>query len=327
MRGIELGTAFGVPVKLTVVLNDVLGSGIDPEALGGVYRPWLLGGLAAFRESPENPRHELVIAVAGPVVSVGVGVASYGLFLSMPAGFDAGLFVFGYVAVLNVALAAFNMLPAFPMDGGRVFRALLARNRPHVRATRLAARVGKVLAVLLGVLGLFANPMLILLAVFVYVAASNEAEQTSIRAAFENVTVGDVMTSDEHLHVVSPDATIAELTERMFRERHTGYPVVEEGELVGLVRLDDTREVREREREAYEVADVMTRDLVTVTPRTNAMEALQQIQQHGVDCLPVVQGRDEIVGIVSRTDLMTAFDVIDSAGPPVTLTDRTVGQV
>ena len=386
MRGITLGRAFGIPVRLNwtfplvlplfavvigldigglaAVLDGLPGGGIDPDALGGTYRPWLLGlltaaglfvgvllhefghslvamrygyeidsitlwllgGLASFAEMPENWRHELRIAVAGPLVSVGVGIVSYGLFLAMPAGFDAGLFVFGYLALLNVGLAVFNMLPAFPMDGGRVLRALLARNRPHARATQTAARIGKVAAVVLGIVGLFANPMLILLAGFIYIAGSSEAKQTSYEAAFEDVTVGDVMTSGEALHVVAPDTTVAELTERMFRERHTGYPVVEEGQPVGLVTLDDAREVREIEREAYEVVDVMTSDLATVTPRTDAIEALQRIQQHDADRLPVVEG-DEIVGVVSRTDLTTAFDIIESAGLPTTGTDRPVGKL
>jgi len=386
MRGITLGSAFGIPVKLNwtfplvlpvfavvigldigqvaALLDGLPGGGIDPDALGGTYRPWLLGvltasglfvgvllhefghslvakrygyeiesitlwllgGLASFAEMPENWRHEVRIAVAGPAVSVGVGVVSYGLFLAMPAGFDAGLFVFGYLAVLNVGLALFNMLPAFPMDGGRVLRALLSRNRPHARATRSAARIGTVFAVVLGILGLVANPMLILLAGFIYIAGSSEARQTSYEAAFENVTAGDVMTSQEDLHVVAPDTTVAELTARMFRERHTGYPVVEEGQLVGLVTLDDAREVREIEREAYEVVDVMTGDPATVTPWTDAVEALQRLREHDTDRLPVVEG-GEIVGIVSETDITTAFDIIQSTGLPTTFPDRPVGKV
>jgi CBS domain-containing protein len=285
---------------------------------------WLLGGLANFAQFPEDWRHEFWISVAGPIVSVGVGAVSYALFLSMPAGFDAGLFVFGYLAILNVALAVFNMLPAFPMDGGRVLRALLARTRPRAQATQTAAEIGKVFAFLLGIFGLFSSLFLILLAFFIYIAASREAQQTSIKAAFEDVTVRDVMTPREKLHVVSPATTVEELIGRMFRERHTGYPVVENGEPVGMITLDDAREVRQVEREAYEVAEVMSRDLSTIEPEANAMEAHQQIQQESVGRLPVVED-GQLVGLISRTDLMTAFDIIQSSGSPTAFADRAVG--
>jgi Zn-dependent protease/predicted transcriptional regulator len=384
MRGIKIGSAFGIPVRLNwtfllvlpifafligldigqlaTLLNDTLGAEINTDSLEVGYRPWLLGflaasglftgvllhefghslvamrygyeidsitlwllgGLANFAQFPEDWRHEFWISVAGPIVSVGVGAVSYALFLSMPAGFDAGLFVFGYLAILNVALAVFNMLPAFPMDGGRVLRALLARTRPRAQATQTAAEIGKVFAFLLGIFGLFSSLFLILLAFFIYIAASREAQQTSIKAAFEDVTVRDVMTPREKLHVVSPATTVEELIGRMFRERHTGYPVVEDGKPVGMITLDDAREVRQVEREAYEVAEVMSRDLSTIEPEANAMEAHQQIQQESVGRLPVVED-GQLVGLISRTDLMTAFDIIQSSGSPTAFTDRGVG--
>jgi len=147
---------------------------------------------------------------------------------------------------MNVGLALFNMLPGFPMDGGRVLRALLARNRPHARATQLASEVGKTFAFALGLLGLFAfSPLLILLAFFIYIAASGEAQQSTLKAAFEGVTVGDIMTPSGELLVVDPKTTITDLLNRMLTERHTGYPVVDaRGELIGMVTLDHARSVK-----------------------------------------------------------------------------------
>ena len=386
MRGIKVGSAFGIPIKLNwtfliilplfaaiigwdisqlaEVLNQIFGADMDPAALEGTYRPWilgfaaavglfvgvllhefghslvamrygyeidsitlwLLGGLASFTEFPEDWRHEFWIAVAGPIVSIGVGVVSYIIFLATPPGVDAALFLFGYLALLNVVLAVFNMLPAFPMDGGRVLRALLARNRPHAQATQIAAEIGKMFAFLMGLFGLLVfSPILILLAFFIYIAASSEAQQTTIKAAFEDVTVSDVMTQGEDLRTVSPETRISELMERMFRERHTGYPVVERGELVGMVTLDDARDIKQVERDAYRVEDVMSQTLTTVTPETNAMEALQTIQRERVGRLPVVDETGQVVGIISRTDLMTAFDIIQTTGSPATFTDRVLG--
>ncbi|WP_372911077.1 M50 family metallopeptidase [Salinigranum sp.] len=372
MRGIRIGSAFGIPIRLDItfllvlplfawligsdianltgVINSLFGTAIAPDpltagsmrwvlgsaaALGlffGVLLHefghslvamrygyqiesitlWLFGGVARFTEIPEDWKQEFTIAVAGPIVSILVGVVSYVGFVALPLG-DAVQFVLGYLALTNVALAVFNMLPGFPMDGGRVLRALLARNRPHARATQLAAEVGKVFAFLLGLFGLFANLFLVALAFFIYMGASSEAQQTVMKAAFQDVVVRDIMTPREDLHVVDEDTSVAELLNRMFRERHTGYPVMHNGQLVGMVTLDDAREVREVERDAYRVDDVMARELATISSDADAMEAITTMQQHGVGRLPVVDD-GEFVGLVSRSDLVTAFNIIQSRG-------------
>jgi Zn-dependent protease/CBS domain-containing protein len=284
---------------------------------------WLLGGLANFAEFPEDWKHEFWIAVAGPIVSLGVGAVCYGAFVLAPAGANALLFVFSYLAVLNVVLAGFNMLPAFPMDGGRVLRALLARNQPHAQATQRAAGVGKIFAFLMGVFGLLTfQLLLIVLAFFIYIAASGEAQQTTLKAVFEGVTVADVMTAREELHTVTETTSVADLMSRMFEERHTGYPVMNGGDLVGMVTLEDAREVREVERDAYRVEDVMEADVASVTAGTDAMTALQVMQEHGVGRLPVLDADGELVGLISRSDLMTAFNIIQTGGTPSVITGR-----
>jgi CBS domain-containing protein len=134
-----------------------------------------------------------------------------------------------------------------------------------------------------------------------------------MKAAFEGVTVADVMTPEDDLHTVSPDISVAGLVGRMVKERHTGYPVVKNGELVGLVTLDDAREVREVERDAYTVEEVMSRDLTTVSPETDAMTAITKLQKEGVGRFPVTDEFGNLVGLISRSDLMTAFDIIKSS--------------
>jgi Zn-dependent protease/CBS domain-containing protein len=276
---------------------------------------WIFGGIASLSEMPEDWKQELTIAIAGPIVSVVLGGLCYAGFLLVPVEIPAVRFVLAYLALLNVVLAVFNMLPGFPMDGGRVLRALLARTRPYARATQIAAEVGKAFALLLGLAGLllFGNIIMIGLAFFIYIGASSEAQQTMMKAAFEGVTVGDVMTPGDDLHTVSPDISVAELVGRMVKERHTGYPVLKNGELVGLVTLDDAREVREVERDAYTVEEVMSRDLTTVSPDTDAMTAITKLQQEGVGRFPVTDEFGNLVGLISRSDLMTAFDIIKSS--------------
>ena len=375
MRGIRVGSAFGIPIKLNwsflivlplfavfiamdidqlvLLINEVLGSELSDAALTEGSLPWilgfasalglfvgvllhefghslvamrygyaidsitlwLLGGMASFTEFPEDWRHELWISIAGPVVSVLIGVACYLAFLALPASATPALFVLGYLTILNVVLAVFNLLPAFPMDGGRILRALLARKRSHAQATQQAAEVGKFFAFLLGILGLFANWFLILLAFFIYIAASSEAQQTTLKASFEGVSVGDVMTAREDLRTVSSDRSVSDLLDQMLEQRHVGYPVVDNGRLVGMVTLDDASDVNPVERDAYRVDDVMTREVETVTPDVEAMDAFQRMQQTGVGRLPVVDETGEIVGIVSRTDLMRAFNILQARGP------------
>ena len=343
------------------VMNETLGAGIDTAAVGVGVTPWLLGlaavlglfggvllhefghsvvamrygyeiesitlwllgGLASFAEFPEDWKHEFWIAVAGPIVSLGVGAVCYGVFVLAPAGSNALLFVFSYLAVLNVVLAVFNMLPAFPMDGGRVLRALLARSQPHAQATQRAAGIGKVFAFLMGVFGLVTfQLLLIVLAFFIYMAASGEAQQTTLKAVFEDVTVADVMTPRERLDTVTETSSVAELMGRMFDERHTGYPVMDGDDLVGMVTLEDAREIREVERDAYRVEDVMERDVASVTTDADAMTALQVMQEHGVGRLPVLDADGELVGLISRSDLMTAFNIIQTGGTPSVITGR-----
>ena len=249
---------------------------------------WLFGGVVQLTEMPEDWKQELAIAVAGPVVSVALGAASYVVFVVLPGTaspvVESARFVFAYLALMNVALAAFNMLPGFPMDGGRVLRALLARTRTYARATRIAAEVGKVFAILLGLFGLFVlgNIFLAGLAFFIYIGAAGEARKTTMRADLEGVQVRDVMTPANRVTTVTADVSVRELIGTMFRERHTGYPVEGNGEVVGLVTLEDARAVNEVERDAYTVGDVMTTELVTVTPELDVMDALNELQDNPV---------------------------------------------
>ena len=284
---------------------------------------WLFGGVARLVEMPEDWRHELVIALAGPVVSVLLGVGSGLLLLVVPASLPSVQFVAAYLALTNVVLAAFNMLPGFPMDGGRVLRALLARDRPYARATKQAAEVGKLFAFLLGIVGLFANLLLVALAFFIYMAASSEAQQTAMRAAFEDVIVADVMTPRDRLDVAEVDLPVAGLLDQMVRDRHTGYPVIRDDELVGLVTLTDARAVREVERDAYTVGDVMTDDLAWVDAGADVTTAISTMSEHGVGRLPVRGSDGSLAGFLTRSDVMTAFEIRQQRGRIDSLPDGT----
>ncbi|MFW6265853.1 MAG: site-2 protease family protein [Halanaeroarchaeum sp.] len=316
-----LGAAAAVGLFVGVTLHELghslvairYGYPIDSITL------WILGGIAQLSEQPEDWRHELLIAIAGPVVSVVLGVVLFvGVYL-VPAGLDGLRFLLGYLALLNLTLAVFNLLPGFPMDGGRVLRALLARNRPFARATQLAAEVGKAVAILMGLVGLFGgNLILIAIAFFIYIGASGESRRTVMNAAFQGVTVSEVMTPAEDLDTVYADQSVAELVEEMFRHRHTGFPVERNDRIVGMVTLDDARRIKPVERDAYRVEEVMSTDLYTIPRYSNAMDALDAMQSNKVGRLLVVDENGAVVGLISRTDVMTAFNVITSSGEAMT---------
>jgi Zn-dependent protease/CBS domain-containing protein len=281
---------------------------------------WLFGGVAQLDEFPDDWRQELYVALAGPVVSVLLGAGLYVAFVLTPAGgpvLAVTKFVLGFLALTNVALAAFNMLPGFPMDGGRVLRAMLARDRPYARATQIAATVGKGFAILLGLFALFGgagiNLYLVALAFVIYIGAASEAQQTMMRAAFEGVQVRDIMTPAADVRTIGAEASVAELLERMFAERHTGYPVAGDGCVVGMVTLEDAQAVREVERDAFDVGEVMSTELQTVAPDADAMDALEAMEEAGVGRLLVMDG-DDLAGLISRTDLMTALNIIRRTG-------------
>ena len=313
-----LGMAAAVGLFAGVILHELGHSlvamhyGFSIESI----KLWVLGGIAQLSDQPEDWRQELLIAIAGPAVSVALGVIFYVFLVLLPGGPDTMIFLVGYLALVNVSLAIFNLLPGFPMDGGRVLRALLARTRSFARATQLAAEVGKGVALLMGLFGLFnGNIILIAIAFFIYIGASGESQRTVLNSVFEGVQVRDIMTSAQDLHTIDKEASVADLLEAMFRERHTGYPVESEGEIVGMVTLEDAREVTPVERDAFMVSDIMSTDLQTIPEYAEATEALDKMQEKGIGRLLVVDVTGRMVGLISRTDLMTAFDIIKSSGP------------
>ena len=317
-----LGSIAAIGLFVGVVLHE-LGHSLVAMRFGfpiASITLWLFGGVAQLSEMPEDWKQELYIALAGPAVSILLGAISYLAFLAVPATGDLAAlkFLLGYLALMNVALAAFNLLPGFPMDGGRVLRALLASSRPYAQATQIAAEVGKLFALVLGLYGLFGGGGLFLVAIafFIYIGASSEAQQTMTKAALEGVTVADVMTPADEVSTVEEEASVGELVDRMFRERHTGYPVVDLGNVVGIVTLEDARSVNEVERDAYRVEEIMSRDLHVIEPTADAMTAFTRMQEESVGRLLVMEGGEDgkFVGLVTRTDLMTALDIIRSSG-------------
>jgi Zn-dependent protease/predicted transcriptional regulator len=272
----------------------------------------IFGGIASMEEGVPDPKAELPMALVGPITSLVVGLVCSGIVyavptvISNPALGGAGVFVFGYLGVLNIILCAFNLLPAFPMDGGRVLRAWLATRMPLYRATKIAADIGKGFAIVFGIIGLFSNPFLILIALFIYIGASSESTAVKYSFLLQNVTVGDMMSSP--VTTVSPTQPLREVITMMYSSKHLGFPVVERDTLIGMITLADVNRTSPIDREAMQVRDIMTRDPVTLPPSAPVIDALKIMSARNFGRIPVVQD-GKILGIVTRTDIIKVTEL------------------
>ncbi|MDD1735458.1 MAG: CBS domain-containing protein [Methanothrix sp.] len=271
---------------------------------------YFFGGVAAMEEIPRNPGLELKMAFAGPAVSgilgsifwLAGGVVGSVLGIGHPLSI-----IFSNLGLMNLILMAFNLLPAFPMDGGRLLRAWFAFRMPYVKATRRASDIGKIFATLMFLLGLSSlNFMLLFVAFFVYVGASEEEKATEISISLEGILVRDIMSSQ--VQSVPPDMTLEELKELMFRDKHRGYPVMEGEKLQGIVTIADLQKVAPEKRAGTLVGEVMARELYLIGPEDEAAMAMKTMNELQIRRLPVMdEGR--LVGILSREDLVRAIEL------------------
>ncbi|KOX93457.1 peptidase M50 [Haloarcula rubripromontorii] len=310
-----IGTAAAVGLFASVALHELghawaaMRYGLRVESI----TLWILGGLANLEAMPKEWNRELVIALAGPAVSILTGLACYAALFALPASAQVTLFVIGWLAVTNIFLAVFNMLPAFPMDGGRVLRALLARKRPYATATRIAARIGTGFAVLFAVIGVLSfSPLLLLLALFVYGAASSESRTVALAALLEGLTVDDVASPLDA--TIEADATVEDLVDRMFADRRTEFAVTRGGDVIGVVTVGDFRTLSKTEREADTVADLMDTDLPRFASETAAFDALVELDTARATAA-FVDG-PEGTRVVSREDFASAMEMRRLVGSP-----------
>jgi Zn-dependent protease/CBS domain-containing protein len=308
-----LGLLAAVGLFVSVVIHE-LGHAIVGRAYGVRVRNitlWILGGVAQFEEMPRQRGAEAVVAIAGPITSVALSGICWLLWRALPSDIAAGQFIFGYLVYMNVVLAAFNLLPALPLDGGRVLRSLLALRFPHLRATQIAAAVSKSLAILLGLFGFLAlNIFLLLIAFFIYMGVVGETQSATIAELLEGIGVSDLMTRE--VHSVTPQMSVLELVQKMLQERHLGYPVLDSrGALVGLITLTDIQKLKDagRSEAGVTVGEIMSTEVNTISQRASALAAFQQMAVNNFGRLIVVDAAGRMTGILSKTDLVRAVQV------------------
>jgi Zn-dependent protease/predicted transcriptional regulator len=308
---IDIG--FVLALFVIVVLHE-LGHALTARRFGIATRDITLlpiGGVARLERMPEEPRQELLVALAGPAVNVVLAFVFFGL-LALGAQWTSwqhmlheDSFLFRLLAV-NVMLAVFNMLPAFPMDGGRVLRALLAMRLDYVRATRIAANVGQGMALLMGlvgVLGFFggvANPFLVLIAVFIWMGAAQESNMVQMKSALGNTRVDQIMISD--FRTLTPEDTLSHAVAFLLAGYQQEFPVVSEGRVVGMLTRTGLVNGLSKLGGNLPVADAMEKEFPTAGPNELAETVFLRLQSSNWRAMPVVSD-DALVGMVTSENV------------------------
>jgi Zn-dependent protease len=268
-----------------------------------------IGGVSEIDEIPDNPRVEWRMAAAGPLSSIVIGLFFYGLSLVTPittVGTLYGSFTLD-LAVLNLFLGAFNLIPAFPMDGGRVFRALLAEKMKYADATKYAAYIGRLLGIVMAAVGLFYNIFLTIIGVFVYIGASEEAEQTIVSTTMARVRVKDVMSTE--VASVQPETTLSEALEIMFKARYHDALVEKDSIFQGVVTWNEIMKVKPEQRNELRVEQLPIKQ-ISVFIDESILEAYKVMAREKIDLIPVVERETptKVVGVVTSEGVAYAYE-------------------
>jgi Zn-dependent protease/predicted transcriptional regulator len=265
-----------------------------------------IGGIARLERLPDNPRHELWVTLAGPAVNVVIaGVLFAALVFAHQANeflqvrLLEGNFLMRLMWV-NVFLGAFNLLPAFPMDGGRVLRALLSMRLGRARATRLAASIGQSMAILFGIAGFFGNPMLIFIAIFVYLGAEAEARAVETTSFIGGLQVKDGMMT--RFRSFAEEDTLESAIRELLAGSQQDFPVVADGNVAGILRRSDLVQALAQGRREASVADVMSRNCGSVLASDPLDKTLERMSQEGCATLTVMDG-GKLAGLLTLENI------------------------
>jgi len=335
------GAIFGIIVTLllfSIVVLHELGHSIAALNYGVPVKQIVLlpiGGVAQLARMPEKPVQEFVIAIAGPLVNVGLAVI-FGI-VGILAGFNLTIgnlsssmldianasfsSVFAYVFISNLFLAGFNLLPAFPMDGGRVLRALLATRMSYPRATAIAVTIGQGMAWLLGLYGFLGGGFfMVLIAIFIFVGAGQEGQLVQLRSVLGGLQVQQAYS--RRAQTLSPESTLKDAIDLTLNSFQADFPVCDGTNLIGII--THTRLVQALN--AYPpdtlVRDVMVEDIPYVSPNEGLFEVQKRFSEFGVDALPVVEG-GKFLGIITTKDLNEVYQLL-SKKPDLLSTPNTI---
>ncbi len=265
-----------------------------------------IGGVARLDRIPERPLHEFVIAIAGPIVNLAIAASIYLILLNTNVvewwigELSTGRF-WQDLMWANVGLVLFNMIPAFPMDGGRILRSALASRLEYTKATRIAASFGQVIAIVFALVGLFVvnNPLLLLVAIFVYLGASAESQMVDARFILRGIPVRDAMMT--RFHTLSPDDSLRVAARELLAGTQQDFPVMEQGQFLGILRRTELAASLADSTVDCRVKEVMTRDCFVVS-EFDLLDSVMLRMQQGCLSVAVVRG-DRLVGLVDTENI------------------------
>jgi Zn-dependent protease/predicted transcriptional regulator len=312
------GVLFILALFVCVVLHEY-GHALTARKYGIKTRDitlYPIGGVARLERMPDKPIEELWVALMGPAVNVVIaaGLFAY-LFLTNSLVPLTGLTItsgsfLARLMVINIWLVIFNLLPAFPMDGGRVLRAILAMKMEYTQATQVAANIGQGLALLMGFIGLFSNPFLVFIAFFVWIGASQEASMVTMRNSLSGIPVTRAMMTD--FKSLSPRDTLAEVVALMLAGSQHDFPVVDaNGQVAGVLERDAFINALSQKGQSIPVVDVMRRNIPEVDSHEMIETALTRLQESGAKTLPVMHA-GHFIGLITSENI-TEFLMIRSA--------------
>ncbi len=274
-----------------------------------------IGGVARLKSLPTRPWDEVKIAIAGPLVNVVLAPIFFAIALLLGAGpLDTANIlqggnslgqIFAYLGLINVALVVFNLIPAFPMDGGRVLRGLLATRFGPVRATDIASAVGQFFAFAFFLIGLLSgNFVLALIGVFIFFGAAGEQQMVRQRELTRGLLISDVMGTRPRLETVTPYHTFGQVLDSVIHGYQEDFPVVDEdGKLVGMITREEIMAAAHSPERYSSVRDLMKTNVPTISPGADLFEeGLRALQKSGLRALPVTED-GELVGMLTIEDV------------------------
>jgi Zn-dependent protease/CBS domain-containing protein len=308
LQAVVSGVVFIVALFVCVVLHE-FGHALTARHYGIPTKDITLlpiGGVSRFERMPERPWQEFWVAVAGPLVNVAIAGAIY-LALFLSNGFKplTGLSVTGgpfleRMLVANLALAIFNVIPAFPMDGGRVLRALLATRMDHVRATQTAAAIGQGLALLFGLVGLFRDPFLLFIAFFVWIGAAQESQSVQIKGAFSGIPIRAAMQT--HFETLTTNQTLGDAVKVILDGSQHDFPVMWGDRIMGILTRANLLAGLSKYGSDQPVTTVMQREFETAEPNEMLVTVLHRLAATPSHVMPVLQDGG-LVGLMTAENL------------------------
>lgn len=310
------GAMVAVALFASVLLHELAHAFVALRKGGQVRDITLLmiGGVSNVTELPRQPRHEALMALAGPIASAVIAAFFFALYVVLGVTELHSLrFAFFYLAGLNLVLGLFNLVPAFPMDGGRILRGLLATRMGAVRATQVAAALGKGFAVLFALVGFWTfNFFLLLIGFFIYIGAEAESGQVLLKSVLGEVRVTDLVRPAPL--PMDASATVEEAAERMVRDEQVALLARRGDGALGVVRLEDVERIPPERRQGIPLSEIV-REAPSVPPSASLWDALRLMTEKGIPLVAVQDGVN-LVGVLDRDDVMRSLRLQRLQGRP-----------